>query len=87
MASLSRHVVLTMFEPSWCITCEFIRVGDVSKYDHAHGTLQLPRLTQMLRASVLGGQNDVDISELYRRRANALRDRAGVSVVQVKTLP
>lgn len=49
--------------------------------------LQLPRLTQMLRASVLGGQNTVDVSEMYRHRSNSLRQRVGAADGQVLISP
>ena len=37
----------------------------------------------MLRASALGGQNTVDVSEMYRHRSNALRQRVGAADGQV----
>lgn len=45
--------------------------------------MQLPRLTQMLRASVLG-QNDVDISDMYRQRASVLKNRGTTPGNQVQ---
>ena len=37
----------------------------------------------MLRASALGGQNNIDVSEMYRRRSHTLRQRVGAADGQV----